>query len=205
MQPPTPLKIPLYYDFASSLCYVTHRVLERMAEDLFMLNLDFEWKPIDLAQLLGWRRGVPIPADRARNVQRVCRELEVSLQMPTTWQDSRPAAAIAIAMGRGSQEQAFRERVFQAVYAEGRFDALGPGIESLLPQTGSRPTTEQLADAESELQRLTGEARELMVTGVPTFMLETWPFGGIQTPATMLSILRRFASKQRESASETLH
>ena len=43
---PTPsLWIPLYYDFASSLCYVTHRVLERMAGDLSVLKIQFEWKP----------------------------------------------------------------------------------------------------------------------------------------------------------------
>ena len=42
-------------------------------------------------------------------------------------------------------------------------------------------------------------------TGVPTFMLESWPFGGIQNEETMRSILTRFAVKQRERLQEVLH
>ena len=49
------------------------------------------------------------------------------------------------------------------------------------------------------LQR-TREARLGMVTGVPTFMLDNWPFGGIQEDDTMVSILTRYARKKRERA-----
>jgi hypothetical protein len=37
-----------------------------------------------------------------------------------------------------------------------------------------------------------------MVTGVPTFMLGRWPFGGIQQQDTMRMVLERFASRCRE-------
>ena len=52
------------------------------------------------------------------------------------------------------------------------------------------------AGAES-LEVLTREAASQMVTGVPTFMLGEFPFGGIQEEDTMRSILGRFADRQR--------
>lgn len=39
------------------------------------------------------------------------------------------------------------------------------------------------------------------VTGVPNFMPGQWPFGGIQTDETMLSLFERFIAKQRREAS----
>ena len=35
------------------------------------------------------------------------------------------------------------------------------------------------------------------MSGVPTFMLGAWPFGGIQSDDTMLRVLERFATKAR--------
>ena len=203
---PTPsLWIPLYYDFASSLCYVTHRVLERMAGDLSALKIQFEWKPVDLTRLAGWQRGAPVPPNRAINVARVSRELEVPLHMPPTWLDSRDAAAVAIALGPGAREISWRERVWSAVYQEERFDDLASAATSLLPDLGWTLSDEALARGGEQLEQMTREAHEQMVTGVPTFLLESWPFGGIQNEDTMRSILTRFARKQRKRLQEVLH
>ena len=35
-----PLRVRVYYDFASSLGYVAHRVMERMADDLVRCRVD---------------------------------------------------------------------------------------------------------------------------------------------------------------------
>jgi predicted DsbA family dithiol-disulfide isomerase len=51
----------------------------------------------------------------------------------------------------------------------------------------------------AELDLATARAREELVTGVPTFMLGAWPFGGIQSDDTMLRVLERFAKKAREA------
>ena len=34
-----PIEIPAYYDFASTICYVTHRVMHRQAGDLSELGV----------------------------------------------------------------------------------------------------------------------------------------------------------------------
>ena len=41
-----------------------------------------------------------------------------------------------------------------------------------------------------------------MVSGVPTFMLDSWPFGGIQEDDTMVSILTRYAERKRQRAGQ---
>ena len=50
-----------------------------------------------------------------------------------------------------------------------------------------------------ELARLTDEAREAEITGVPTFQLGGWPLGGIQSDETMRAILARWAARQSRS------
>jgi predicted DsbA family dithiol-disulfide isomerase len=52
-------------------------------------------------------------------------------------------------------------------------------------------------EALASLAVATERAREEQVTGVPTFMLGAWPFGGIQNDDTMLRVLERFARKAR--------
>jgi predicted DsbA family dithiol-disulfide isomerase len=51
-----------------------------------------------------------------------------------------------------------------------------------------------------ELDDRTVIAREAEVTGVPTFMLGSWPLGGIQDERSMRLILERFAARQRKRA-----
>ena len=54
------LEILVHYDFASSLCYIAHRVMVRMADEIEELGLDLVWRPLDLTRLTGWRRGDPM-------------------------------------------------------------------------------------------------------------------------------------------------
>ena len=44
---------------------------------------------------------------------------------------------------------------------------------------------------------MSGTLREELVSGVPTFMLGAWPFGGIQSDARLLHVFERFARKAR--------
>ena len=58
------VSVRVYYDFASSLSYVAHRVMERMQGDLDELALDLEWIPLDLTRITGWPRGASIEGHR---------------------------------------------------------------------------------------------------------------------------------------------
>ena len=195
----TPLRVPLYYDFASTLCYVAHRVLERMKGDLHELGVELVWSPLDLTQLTGWNRGDAVEGKRRENALRVARELKVDLRMPDHWIDSRPLHAVGLALEGTPAEVTWRERVFSAVYEEGRpadepaeLERLGRDLALDAPALNTRRQREAL-----EVRTLL--AAEAGVTGVPTFMLGEWPIGGIQEESTMRSLLGRYVARQRAS------
>jgi len=194
-----PIPIPVYYDFASALCCVAHRVLDRMQGEFEELGLEAHWRPIDLTRLSGWRRGHPIEGPSRQNALRVSEELKVPLQLPRYWIDSRPAMAVALGVADTPREPSWRERVFSAVYEEGRLLEEPGEIESLGRDLGLdvsshlTPRTLQLLEEETEL------ARGRLVKSVPTFMLGDWPLSGIQEERTMRLLLERYVSKRRDA------
>lgn len=192
------LVIPVHYDFASTICFVAHRVIERMGGDLDAMGVAIEWRPIDLAAITGWRRGAVVEGPRRDNALRVAAELEVPLAMPAVWLDSRPAAAVALALAGSEREAAWRERVWSAVFEEAR-------------DIGAEGEVERLADDLTiDLDRLPGArdlsrvdatteaAREAEVIGVPTFHVG-FPLGGIQEPDTMKLLFQRWVDRQKTS------
>jgi len=192
-----PLRVPVWYDPASTVCYVAHRVMERMAPDLDEVGVELAWRPLDLAALLHRRRGSP-PSGAARaNALRVARELRVPVRMPGAWIDSRPAMAVALCLDDPGAEAAWRERVFSAVFEEGRDPGRASELERLQRDLGLAVPEAARRRAGETLIRQTREAAHAMVSGVPTFVLGEWPFGGIQEDATMRHFLSRFVQRSR--------
>jgi len=194
-----PLVVPVWYDFASSLCYVAHRVLQAMAPETDALGIAFDWRPLDLAALRGLRRGAALrPADRER-VAVVAREHGVPLRIPGRWLDARAVLAAA-AVAPAGRAATWRERVFSAVYEAGEAPET-PAEVLRLARELELPL--DAADLEAGARRVacnTAAAREAEVTGVPAFQLGRWPFGGIQHRDTMRHVLERYAQKAREGA-----
>lgn len=191
------LTIPVHYDFSSTICCVAHRVLERMRDDLDAMRVALEWRPLDLVAITGWRRGAVVEGPRRENALRVAAELEVVVRMPAVWLDSRPAHVVALSLSGTRHEAAWRERVWSAVFEEGRDIGAAGEVERLaedleLPR-GSLPDLQDF----SRLDAVTEAAREADVIGVPTFHVG-FPLGGIQEPATMLLLFRRWVEKQAQ-------
>lgn len=195
MVPPR-LEIPVYYDFASTICYVAHRVVERMTGELDALAIELVWRPIDMTTIGGWSRGSVVEGPRRENALRVARELGVAARMPGEWLDSRGAACVARALAGTVKEAAWRERVWSAVFEEGRDPGDEETIESLGRDLGLETTPHLGAAAYRALEEASRAARAAEVTGVPTFDLG-FPLGGIQDPRTMLDLIGRWAEKRR--------
>lgn len=191
------LQVPVYYDFASTLCYVAHRVLERMRPDLEALDLELRWSPIDLTRLTGWRRGDSVEGPGRENALRVAKELEVPVRMPHRWLDSRPASAIALTLAGTDREVRFREQVWSAVYDEGRELEREPWLLELARSLDVDPQQVTGSRGLEALEVATLEAKEAEVSGVPTFLFGEWPLGGIQEEQTMSSLFSRYASRRR--------
>ena len=195
------VSVRVYYDFASSLSYVAHRVMEGMIGELTALAVDLEWVPLDLTQITGWPRGAPIEGSRRENSLRVARELGVEVRLPGQWPDSRSANAVALALAGTTQAPAWRERVYSALHEEAR-SLDDPGIVETLGRDLGIAAAE-LADDRglAALEAESSLARRANVTGVPTFLLGEWPIGGIQEESVMRSLLERWAAKARRGFS----
>jgi len=192
------LRVPLYYDFASSLCYVTHRAMQRMAGTLGELGIALAWLPLDLGRLLGpYVAGEEVPDARRENARRVAAELGVALDVPRIWPDSAALNAAAFTAERAGRGETWRERVFTAMFEEHRLAPSDDDVLALAREIALPLAANDLARGRRELEVKTEVAREEQVTGVPTFMLGTWPFGGIQPDDTMKRVLERYAQKAR--------
>jgi 2-hydroxychromene-2-carboxylate isomerase len=191
-----PLVLPVHYDFSSTICFVAHRVLERMGEDLDALGVVLDWRPIDLVAITGWRRGIVVDGLRRENALRVAEELGVEVRMPAVWLDSRPAHAVALALSGSAREAAWRERVWSAVFEEGRDIGAEGEVERLAADLTLDPAA--LGDIHNfgRLEAMTEAGREAEVIGVPTFHVG-FPLGGIQEPDTMRLLFQRWVDKHK--------
>ena len=192
-----PIRIRVHYDFSSTICYVAHRVMERLAPSVEELGLELAWTPIDLAGLLPYRRGEPMRGARRDNALRVAEELGVEVRMPGVWLDSRTAHAEAIHLEPGPATASWRERVFSAVFEEGRSMEGRAAVRGLAHELALDCDDAALERGERALLARTEAAGREQVSGVPTFMLGSWPFGGIQSEDTMRRVLGRFAERAR--------
>jgi len=195
---PERLAVPVHYDFASSLCYVAHRVLARMAPFFDDLAVDLAWTPVDLTRLTGWRRGEPLDATRMGDVRQIADSFGVPIRLPGHWLDSRPAGALALRLeDEPLRAASWRERVFSAIYEEGRSPERPDEIMGLARDLGVGFSADALAAGLDDLEARTHQARDAQVSGGPTFMLGDWPFGGIQDEPTLRSVIGRWASRKR--------
>jgi len=195
-----PIRVQVHYDFASTLCYIAHRVMQRLAADLAALELTLDWQPLDLTRITGWARGAPVPDERRANVERVARELRVAVHCPPRWMHSRWAHAIALQLAGTPQEPVWRERVWTAVYERGLDVSAADGVDALLADANLPASPDDRIAQLAILDDVTRQAYDAGVTGVPTFMLGPWPMPGIQDDHTMRALLARFVSKQRPAA-----
>jgi len=197
-KPSSPLRVPVFYDFSSTICYLTHRVLGRLGPELAALGIALDWHPIDLAAITAWRRGEPVGPDRARNLERLAQELGIAVATPAHWMDSRPAMAVAALLDEApDDEERWREAVWSWVYQDAR-DLEEPGALEEIARRAALRVAPPSAGALEEIERRTAAAHAAGVRGVPTFLLDAWPVGiGIQEDETMLDFLRRFAARKR--------
>lgn len=198
--------VPVHYDFASSLCFVAHRVLGRMTSFLDEIGMDLAWDPVDLARLTGWRPGARIDPVRVDEIEQIAASLAVPMRVPGRWADSLRVGGATMALlardaaARTCLEPVFRERIFTAVYEQGCACDDEGLVARTLDAMGITLSEEELERGTRAFDARTTAAAEAMVTAVPTFMLGPWPFGGIHEEATLRSMLGRYAARRRRSA-----
>lgn len=190
-----PVTVRVYYDFASTLCYVAHRVLETVREEIDGIGVDLEWRPIDLTEAAPWDRGDSFTDEIRTSIREVAAQLGIDVEMPDPWLDSRPASEIALQLDTRSAESRWRNAVFDTFFRLGE-----PYLTTELDALAVQLMTDPAADFENypRVRDSTREAFALGVTGVPTMLLDHWAFGGIHDGPSMVAILEQLADKHRE-------
>ena len=209
----SPLEVFVYYDFASCLSYVAHRVLARIDQELAEERIELRWKAIDLTGIGRFQRGRLLDPERRRSLIEVSAALDVELDPPARWPDSRLAGEVAVtldmAIDRGldpAVEREWRQAVFEAFHEQ---DAVAPGrpadaAERLFHDFERRghfgthgvASVDDLA-AGRRLAAATRSAVAAGVEGAPTLMFDAFPLCGIHDEGTMLGMIQRYARRRR--------
>jgi len=192
--------VPIYYDYASSLCYVAKRVMAQLDGQLEIALL---WKGVQISRRHpGWKNGEMIGDEARGKIFRVARETGVTLRVPERWLDSASAlegAEFAREQGKFAE---YHNAVFAAVFEEGKdigdLQTLLVLVERIgLPVAGFEQVLKMGAFTQ-QVKENEAEATTFGIVGYPTFMLGAFPLIGIQPAETMRLLIQRYVDKARE-------
>jgi predicted DsbA family dithiol-disulfide isomerase len=193
--------IPIYFDYASTLCYIAWRIIGELK-----LELDFEplWKGIPIQ----WRNHASRPGNALGTVERVkiatvIAETGVQVTPPDCWIDSEAALMGSELAREAGVFEPFHDKVFRSAFELGldisHLDrlaeiaaAVGMDSEAFRQGIQWRLTASCLMENKSEADRFSA-------LGYPTFMLGEFPLIGIQPKETMRLLLARFLSQRRSA------
>lgn len=195
--------IPIYYDYASSLCYVAKKVMEQLAGQL---EVELLWKGVQISRRHpGWKNGEMIGDEARGKIFRVARETGVTVRVPARWLDSASALEGAEFARKQGKFPAYHDAVFAAAFEEGRDIGDLSLVLSLAERIGlSTATLEQALRAGTFTERIKeteAEATTFGVVGYPTFLLGAFPLIGIQPAETMRLLIQRYIEQARKQIS----
>ncbi len=192
--------VPIYYDYASSLCYVAKKVMEQLEGQL---EVELLWKGVQISRRHpGWKNGEMIGDEAKGKIFRVAHETSVPLRVPERWLNSAYALAGAEFAREQGQSPEYHDAVFAAVFEEGLDIGDLPTLLNVAERVGlSGDRLEQAFKTETFTARIKAneaEAATFGVVGYPTFMLGAFPLIGIQPAETMRLLIQRYIDKVRE-------
>ena len=195
-----PITIPIYFDYASTLCYVAWRIVSELEPEL---GFEALWKGVPIAlRDHRARAGRALGELERQKVLMVSAETGVSVAPPARWIDSSAALEGAeVARDAGVFRQ-YHDAIFHLAFEKGVDIADLQVLESIARNSGLDPAwfraalqTHQMAPRIEEYRR---EADEFSALGYPTFILGDYPLIGIQPIATMRQVITRFI-RQRQT------
>jgi predicted DsbA family dithiol-disulfide isomerase len=191
--------IPVYFDYASTLCYIAWRIVRELESEL---GFEALWKgvPISLRDFKAKAGGQLGPREYQKVIM-VATETGIRVTPPKVWIDSDAALMGAELAREAKVFPAYHDAVFHGAFDE----ALDISNREVLGDIAHRAGMDRdrfLADLLSErmASRIADnkrEADEQAALGYPTFILGEFPLIGIQPKETMRMIFARYI-KQRE-------
>jgi predicted DsbA family dithiol-disulfide isomerase len=192
--------IPIYFDYASTLCYVAWRIVREIEDEL---GFEALWKgvPISLRDFRT-RGGRNLTEAERHKVMLVAAETGVPVVPPENWLDSRDALEGAELAREAGVFERYHEAVFRGAFEE-RLDIGRPEVLDAIAERAGMDRGRFRTDLASRrmahrLEQWRREADEFSALGYPTFMLGDFPMTGIQPAETMRMLLGRFI-RQRQA------
>jgi predicted DsbA family dithiol-disulfide isomerase len=194
------IQVPIYFDYASTLCYIAWRIVSELEQEL-----EFEalWKGVPIALRDHRTKPGRIVTDRERQkVLMVAAETGINVAMPPAWLDSLPALMGAEIARDGGVFRKYNDAMFRAAFEERRNIGDSSVVEEIATFAGlERDLFHRQIRSDAAMARLEAnkrEADEFSALGYPTFILGDFPLTGIQPIDSMRLILSRFI-KQRSA------
>jgi predicted DsbA family dithiol-disulfide isomerase len=193
--------IPIYFDYASTLCYIAWRIIGELR-----LELGFEplWKGVPIR----WRShssrpGNPLGTLEQAKIATVIAETGVQVAPPSCWIDSDAALMGSELARQAGVFDTFHDSVFRHGFELGQdisqLDRLGAIAAEVGMEVDSFQRGIQQRLTMAQLIANKREADQFSAIGYPTFMLGEFPLIGIQPKETMRLLIGRFLS-QRQGA-----
>ena len=191
--------IPVYFDYASTLCYIAWRIVRELESEL---GFDALWKgvPISLRDFKA-RAGGELGQRELQKVMMVAAETGIRVTPPKVWINSDAALMGAELAREAKVFPAYHNAVFRGAFDEAR-DISSRDVLGEIAHRVGMDRERFIADLQSErmASRIADnkrEADEQAALGYPTFILGEFPLIGIQPKETMRMIFARYI-KQRE-------
>ena len=195
--------VPIYYDYASSLCYVAKKVMEQLKDKL---TIDLLWKGVQISRRhQGWKNGEMIGDEAKGKIFRVARETGVALRVPERWLDSSYALEGAEFARTQEKFPDYHDRIFAAIFEEGQDVGDLPTLLALAESVGL--AADQLeyeiktGILTSKIKENEAEAAIFGVVGYPTFLLGEFPLIGVQPAETMRLLIQRYVDQRQHQIS----
>jgi predicted DsbA family dithiol-disulfide isomerase len=193
--------IPVYFDYASTLCYIAWKIVSELEGEL-----DFEalWKgvPISLRDFKA-RAGREIGSREYQKVIMTAAETGIQVAPPQSWINSYEALMGAELAREAQVFPRYHAAVFRGAFEDGLDISRREVIAEIAERAGMNRDrfindlqSERMASRLSENKR---EADNLSALGYPTFVLGEFPLTGIQPIETMRLLFSRYIRQRAEN------
>jgi predicted DsbA family dithiol-disulfide isomerase len=188
------IRIPIYFDYASTLCYIAWRIVTPLEQELCFEAL---WKGVPIASRdFRAKPGRALGERERQKVLLVAAETGIRVAPPSTWIDSTLALQGSEVARDAGVFPAYHDAVFRAAFDDGANIADRNVLEAIAQRAGIdgarfRDALDSGA-AVGRIEQNKREADEFSALGYPTFILGDFPMIGIQPLESMRMLLSRF-------------
>jgi predicted DsbA family dithiol-disulfide isomerase len=190
--------IPIYFDYASTLCYIAWRIVGQLECELDFTAL---WKGVPIAlRNYRTRPGMPLGPLELVKIRNVTAETGVAVDPPARWLDSGKALQGSELAREAGAFAPYHDAVFRAAFEHradiGDLDVLS----AIATRAGLEPARFRDEVERGRMAALLAanknEADRFSALGYPSFILGDFPLTGIQPIESMRMLLARFIERR---------